>query len=183
MEAALPRAKGLMQTQGELLEADFDVFEIPQDEGYDEIRDTLPLGRRRALVLTSKHLAERCAQQRADKEAETERKTKSAEMKRLLKEKKETYLKALAQGPCKKISKRSTTDPDVFCLLCCVSFYALEDHGLAKKLQDTMWKQCMQCNEWMCPFCVKNMTGASGHEKGCKLKFAAKARPSAACAR
>ena len=68
LEAALPRAVELMQQQGELYETDFVELQVPQDEGHDKVRDLMPLGRRRALVLTSEALAARCAEQNAAKE-------------------------------------------------------------------------------------------------------------------
>ena len=83
LEAALPRAVELMQ---QLYETDFVELQVPQDEGHDKVRDLMPLGRRRALVLTSEALAARCAEQNAAKEKAAAKKATAAKRQKALKE-------------------------------------------------------------------------------------------------
>ena len=169
LEAALPRAVELMQQQGELYETDFVELQVPQDEGHDKVRDLMPLGRRRALVLTSEALAARCAEQNAAKEKAAAKKATAAERQKALKESRSIHENALEYGPLNEMSERTEAeraDPDVDCLLCCVSYYALADHGLAANMQKK-WRQCEHCDCWLCPFCVKNLPGKQGHERSC----------------
>jgi len=179
MEDALPEAIRQMAVQGECLETDFDRpnMLVPADAGHDDIRDVLTLNRRRAVIPTKWALRARYEQQRMEKEKAAQAKLKAAEMKKALKHNQHIHEKALQQGPLKPMAERTAAeqvDPDVNCLVCCVSFYALPDHGLHEKLQQK-WRQCECCGRWFCPFCVRLISGGKGHEQGCQRLHAQQA--------